>query len=153
MVHHLSVLPQQRASELEYEDRVRVECVQGREGRALPMVDWCLILASGFRVSESPTEPWRGTPSCPHAPGRTSVLVRGGGCLSLPLIHQMLAERLLVAVPGRGMVRGSEGIQARRERAVQRKQGLEILCSLLLWLYFEKVIHAWKTISELYKRL
>ena len=69
MVHHLSVLPQQRVSELEYEDRVRVECVQGREGRALPVVDWCLILASGFRVSESPTEPWRGTPSCPHAPG------------------------------------------------------------------------------------
>lgn len=42
------------------------------------------------------------------------MLVRAGGCLSLPLIHQMLAERLWVAVPGRGVVWGSEGIQVSR---------------------------------------
>ena len=59
IVHHLSLLPQQRASELGCEGRVGGECVQGREGRALPMVDWCLLLASGFGVSESPTEPWQ----------------------------------------------------------------------------------------------
>ena len=118
-VHHLSLLPQQRASELGCEDRVGGECVQGREGRALPMVDWCLLLASGFGVSESPTEPWR-TRLPAACSGEDRLLIWGGGCLSLSLIHQLLPEPFWVAVPGRGRQFWEQKESMRGERELCR---------------------------------
>ena len=74
------------------------------------------------------------------------MLILGvGGCPTQSLIPQMLPEPFLAAVHGSGGSGINQNPDEVRGRRAKRIGYLEIICSLsmhlLLWLYFEKVIH------------
>ena len=90
-----------------------VSVCRGERGEPSPWLTGACFLPVGSGCLRAAPSPGGAHPPA-HILREDCCAGSGWGCLSLPLIHQMLAERLWVAVPGRGVVWGSEGIQVSR---------------------------------------